>query len=129
MTKQPLLSALRMNAVFSGGSALVLFVVGGWVAAQLGLDNAWPVYAVAGFLVLFALQLAGIVRSERVRGWEVIGIIGGDLAWVVASVVLVALFHESMTALGLIMVDLVALTVLVFAVLQIRGLRYLQQLA
>ena len=129
MSRQPLLKALRLNALFSAASAVAMLVAGRWLAVQLGLDGPVPIYVVAGGLVLFALQLALIVRSRRIRAWEIIGIIGGDLAWVVASIVLVALFHESLTAAGLVLVDLVALVVLVLAVLQIRGLRYFQQLA
>ena len=127
--KQPLLNALRLNAAFSAISAICLFLAGGWVAAQLGLASAVPVYLVAGGLVLFALQLILIVRTGRIRHWEVRAIIGGDIAWVIGSAVLVALFYESITTIGLVMVDGVAIAVAVFAFLQIRGLRYFQQLA
>ncbi len=127
--KQPLLGALRLNALFSAASAVMMLIGGRWIALQLGLESPVPVYVVAGGLVLFALQLAQIVRSRRIRTWEITGIIGGDLAWVIASFVLVALFYDSLTTIGLVLVDLVAIVVLAFAILQIRGLRYFQQLA
>ena len=127
--KQPLMFALRLNALFSATSAVMLVIAGGWIARQLGLASPALVYIVAAGLLLFALQLSLIVRSRRIRNWEIIGIICGDLAWVVASVVMVSLFHESLTTTGLLLVDVVALVVLVFAILQIRGLRYFQQLA
>ena len=127
--KQPLISALRLNALFSGASAVTLLVAGSWIARQLGLAGPALVYVVGAGLLLFALQLGLIVRSRRIRRWEIIGIICGDFAWVVASLVLVALYHESLTTIGLVLVDVVAIAVLVFAVLQIRGLRYFQQLA
>lgn len=117
-----LLRALMLNAAFSAFSAVMMFVAGGWVAEQLGVDTAIPVYAVAVFLVLFAIQLANIVRTRNVRTWEIAAIIGGDIAWVIASVVLVALYYQSITAAGLMLIDIVALAVLAFAVLQIRGL-------
>ena len=124
MSKEhPLIRALRMNAVFSGVSALFLFVTASWLAAQFGLADATPVYIVAGLLTVFAIQLAVIVRSRKIRILEVAGIIGGDIAWVVASIVLVALYYESITATGLMLIDIVAIAVLTFAVLQIRGLR------
>ena len=119
----PLLRALRMNAVFSGASALAMLVAGGWIAAHLGLGSALPVYIVAGVLLLFTLQLLLIVRSREIRTWEIVSIIASDLAWVIASVVLVALFFEQLTATGLLLVDVVAVAVLAFAVMQIRGLR------
>jgi hypothetical protein len=118
-----LIRALRMNAVFSGVSALLLFAAASWLAPQLGLADATPVYIVAALLTVFAIQLSAIVRSRKIRFLEVAGIIGGDLAWVVASIVLVALYYESITTTGLMLIDVVAIAVLTFAVLQIRGLR------
>lgn len=120
-----LLSALRLNAWFSGISAIFLLLAAPWVATQLGLPSPLNVYVVGGFLVLFSLQLANIVRTGTIRRWEVLAIIAGDLAWVGASLVLVALFYPALTVMGLVLVDVVALAVLFFAIQQIRGLRAL----
>ena len=121
-----LLRALRMNAAFSTLSAIALLAAAPWIARQLGLDTAVPVYIVGGGLILFALQLWHIVRTRHIRDWEIRGIIGGDIAWVVCSAVLVALFYSQMTLPGLVLVDLVAVAVLFFAIQQIRGLRQLR---
>ena len=124
MSDSPLLlRALRLNARFSGSSALLLLLAGPWTAAQLGLSSATPVYATAGLLAVFALQLWNIVRTRKIRTLEIVGIILGDIAWVVGRVILVALFYPSLTTSGLVLVDLVAVAVLYFAVQQIRGLR------
>ena len=125
-TSSLLLGALRLNAWFSGLSALFLLAAAPWVAAQLGLPGPLNVYIVGGLLVIFALQLANIVRTGAIRTWEVVTIIVGDLAWVGASIVLVALFYPALTTIGLVLVDVVALAVLFFAIQQIRGLRALQ---
>ncbi len=118
-----LLRALRLNAIFSASSALVLLLAGPWVAAQLGLTSVTPVHATAGLLAVFALQLGNIVRTRRIKAIEIAGIIFGDIAWVVGSAVLVALFYSSLTTAGLVLVDVVAIAVLYFAIQQIRGLR------
>lgn len=118
-----LLQALKLNAYFSGISSIIMFAAGPWVATQLGLPGAMPVYLTAGVLALFALQLFNIVRTGTIRRWEVTGIIAGDLAWVIGTIVLVAIYFESLTGVGLLLVDLVALVVLFFAIQQIRGLR------
>ncbi len=123
---RPLLRALRLNALFSGTSALLMFAGAGWIAAQLGLERALPVYAVAAILVLFALQLGNIVRTAAIRSWEILGIIAADIGWVVASIVLVILFYDQLTTIGLVLVDAVAIAVLFFAVRQYRGLRVFQ---
>ena len=52
-----LLRALTLNAIFSGFSALLMFISGGWLAEQFALESAVPIYAIAGFLAVFALQL------------------------------------------------------------------------
>jgi hypothetical protein len=118
-----LIRALRLNAMFSATSAGLLLLAAPWVAAQLGLPGTLPVYATAALLAAFALQLASIVRSGRIRSWEIAGIIGWDIAWVVGSVILVAVFYRSLSLAGLIIVDAVAVAVLYFAIQQIRGLR------
>jgi len=123
---EPLLRAVRLNALFSGISAVVMFLAGGWIATQLGLASDLPVYLVAAGLVLFALQLANVVRTRRIRSWEIWGIIAGDIAWVLSSAVLVTIFYDSLTTTGLIMVDVIALAVLYFAIRQHRGLRVFQ---
>ena len=122
-----LLRALRMNAVFSGVSALLLLIAAPWVAAQLGLKTALPVYVTGGLLALFSLQLANIVRTRKIQRVEIAAIIFGDIAWVVASVVLVALYYSSLTVTGFVLVDLVAIAVLYFAIRQIQGLRALER--
>ena len=115
--------AIAWNAGFSGISAVLMLLTARWLAPQLGLAGPLPIYVVAGGLVLFALQLGNIVRTRNYRGWEIGGIILGDLAWVAASAVLVAMYFERLTTAGLILVDAVALIVLVLAIQQIRGLR------
>ena len=100
-----------------------MFAAGSWLAAELGLADATPVYVVAALLMVFAIQLSAIVRSRKIRFLEVAGIIFGDLAWVVASIVLVALYRESITTTGLVLINVVSITVLAFALLQIHGLR------
>lgn len=125
--KNLLLRALRMNAIFSTASAALLLIGGRWVAAQLGLPGAASVYVTAGLLLLFALQLWNIVRTGNIHTVEIAGIVVGDLAWVVATIVLVALFYPSLTPAGLVLVDVVALVVLYFAIQQIRGLKAMRR--
>ena len=122
-----LIRALRLNAFFSGASALFLLAAGPWVAAQLGLAGTMPVYVAAGLLAVFALQLGNIVRTREIRSLEITAIILGDLAWVAGSAVLVVLFYPSLTTMGVLLVDLVAIVVLFLAIQQIRGLRALRR--
>ena len=125
----PLLRALTLNAMFSGFSALLMFVAGGWLAVQFALSSAVPIYVIAAFLAVFAFQLGNIVRSKNIRTWEIKSIISGDIAWVGASVAIIILYYQSITPTALILLDLVAVTVLFFAIQQIRGLREFRRTA
>jgi len=118
-----LMRGLKMNAVFSGLSAVAMLLAANWVAEQVGLPGPGNVYAVAVFLLFFAAQLGNIVRTQTIRTWEIVAIIVGDLLWVVGSIVLGAMYFRSFSTIGALLVDAVALTVLIFAVMQIRGLR------
>jgi hypothetical protein len=99
-----------------------MFLFADWIASQLGLTGTLSIYVVAGFLVLFSIQLLSIVKSRKIKQAEILGIIGGDLAWVIASIVLVTIYYTNLTISGLVVVDVVALVVLTFAIAQIRGL-------
>ena len=123
-----LLRALTMNAIFSGFSALFMFISGSWLEQQFALSGAIPIYAVAGFLAVFAINLANIVRTRNIRSWEIKGIISGDIAWVAVSVAIIILYYQTITPTALILLDVVAVAVLFFAIQQIRGLRQFRQL-
>ena len=123
-----LLRALTLNAGFSGFSALFMFIAGGWLAAQFALESAVPIYAIAGFLTLFAVQLGNIVRTKNIRTWEIKSIISGDIAWVVASVAVIILYYQAITPTALILLDIAAAGVLFLAVIQIRGLKQYRKL-
>lgn len=118
-----LMRGLTMNAIFSAFSAIAMLLAADWVAGQVGLPGSANVYAVAIFLGFFAAQLGNIVRTGKIRTWEIVAIIVGDLMWVAGSVVLGALYFRSFTIIGAVLVDAVALAVLIFAIMQIRGLR------
>ena len=120
---RPLIRALAMNAIFSATSAVLMLLSADWVAAQVGLPGPADVYSVSVFLLVFAGWLGFIVYTVRIRMPEILLIIAGDLVWVLGSAVLVGLHYNGFTTAGLFLTDAVALAVLTFAVLQIRGLR------
>jgi len=114
---------LKLNAIFSVLSAIAMLLAANWLAGQVGLPGPANVYAVAIFLLFFAAQLGNIVRTGKIRSWEIVGIIAGDLSWVAGSVVLGAVYFRSFSTIGAVLVDAAAIAVLIFAIMQIRGLR------
>lgn len=124
-----LLRALRLNAIFSASSALMMLPAGPWLATQLGLTSVMPIYVTATLLGVFALQLGNIVRTRKIHDLEIVGIIFADITWVVGSVVLGALFYSSLTVAGLVLVDVVSIAVLYLAIQQVRGLKAVRKSA
>ena len=118
-----LMKGLKFNAIFSATSAVAMLLAANWVAAQVGLPGPGDVYAVGIFLLFFAAQLGNIVRTGKVRTWEIVAIIIGDLLWVAGSVVLGAMYFQNFSTIGVVLVDVVAIAVLILAIMQIRGLR------
>jgi hypothetical protein len=118
-----LMRGLKLNAIFSATSAVAMLLAANWVAEQVGLPGTGDVYAVGIFLLFFAAQLGNIVRTGKVRTWEIVAIIVGDLLWVAGSLVLGALYFRTFSTMGAVLVDVVAIAVLIFAIMQIRGLR------
>jgi hypothetical protein len=118
-----LMRGLTLNAAFSAFSGIAMLLAANWLAEQVGLTGPANVYVVGVFLLIFAAQLGNIVRTGAIRTWEIVAIIVGDLMWVAGTIVLGALYFRNWSTIGAVLVDVVALVVLIFAVMQIRGLR------
>ncbi len=112
---------LLANASFSTFSAAVLIAGGAWLAPLLGI--AFGILAGVGIgLLVFA---AGLWRAARAREFdrgEARKALAADVAWVVASVVLLVWNPSPLTAAGWWGVAVVADLVAVFAALQLYGL-------
>lgn len=89
-----------------------------WAAARLGLDGDAVWTRVVGVcLAVFAVSVAGIaVLSDARRRRGALGVTGVDLAWVVATVVVIA--TADVSALGVVIAVVMGAGVLGFAVLQ-----------
>lgn len=113
--------ALRGNGIFSTVSGIAFIAGAKPVSAAIGLDYPLVVGIVGASLLLFA---AGVFRNaarERISRIEASLTVAGDLVWVVASGVIIALGLLSTT--GNWAVAVVADVVLVFAIFQFVGLR------
>jgi hypothetical protein len=115
--------ALLANAVFSGLSALSIAAAAGPVGRLLGSVSPVTLYIIAGALALFAFDLLQQARSEELSRGRALGAAISDLVWVVGSGILLLIGPEALSETGLLLVAAVALIVLVFAALQLIGLR------
>ncbi len=109
---------LIANALFSGVSGLFMILLPDWFAGQVGLTQSLLILCIGIGLVVFA----GYVLFTSVKGamQNVTGIISGDIAWVVGSLVALILFWTKIPASGRWLVDIIAIIVGLFAYFQYR---------
>ena len=129
-TKSPLALTLKLDALTSAASGLLLLVAGGPIAelaspASELFGFALPTVcrAVGLFLLAFAALTLVAARGVPIRRglvWEVFAL---NVAWVIGSAILVELAWDGLTLLGRLAIIAVALVVAVFALLQGVGLK------
>jgi len=115
---------LLVNGVATAMTGIAALVGAPWLPAILGPTPPAALAIVGAGLVVFAGILLRQARRERIDprvAWTIAGL---DIAWVLGSVALVEI--GILTLLGNVVVAAVALVVLVFAVLEVRGARRLR---
>ncbi len=121
-------NVLRLNAAFSLLTGLDGLLFAGWLADFLGLDADMTVWVrlVAGGLVGFAALVWFEAGGPARRMLPMAGLIAvGDLLWVAATIVIIALGVFSTD--GAVLAGLVALIVAEFGMMQLRHRRRARQ--
>ena len=125
-------NALRGNALFSIVSAGVLLIGAEPVAEMIGLAGAEIIAGLdgAGFLrviglglLLWVADIMWIATRPKINNSYAWMIIGGDLLWIVGSVVLLLTQALPFNTTGSWAVFLIADAVLMFAIAQYLGIR------
>lgn len=114
-----LTNSLRANALFSAASGITLVGASERLADVFGVPG-WSVLAVGAALIPFAGVVWWVSTSPRPRYVQLI--IAADTAWVLAAIVLIAGFPQTMTTIGLWALALATLIVADLAIVQGIGL-------
>ncbi len=114
---------LQANTVFSTVSGLLFTTASGSVATFLGGVPSSVILALGIGLLLFAAYVGYTAFSAPLNRQAALSIIIGDVAWVVASAILLFAGWISFTTAGWWAVAIIADIVAVFAVLEWYGLR------
>lgn len=126
---QPGVSLLRkvllINAGISLASAALMILGSGALAEPLGIPSAF-LFTVGAALLPFILFLYAIGVSSPMNKAGVQVVFVGDVAWVVASGLLLASNALPLTTAGFVFIELMAAAVAVFAFFEWRGLRQMQ---
>ena len=126
-SSQLLRLALRGNATFSTLSGTTFLAASASIAQFLGDIPASEIGSIGASLLVFAAFLVWLSLRPQISSGLVLGVIAGDLAWVVGTVFV--LFAGVFTQQGAIAAIAIANVVLAFAVLQWLGLRRTRALA
>src|SRR5436190_16168092 len=120
---RPLRRVLQVNAFFSGISGAGILLAAGPIARLLGVEASWPIALLGADLLLFAAwvgyeAMRTVLRVRRARV-----VLALDIAWVLASAVIIVFDPFGLSTAGKWAVAAVADVVAVFALLEYLGLR------
>jgi len=117
--------SLQLDGIASGVTGMLLLVGAGPVSALIGLSAPTIARAIGALLAVYAAALLWNAARATVSRRETLAAVALNAAWVLGSIAVIEL--GSLTMLGNLAVAAVALAVLVFAILEIMGLRRLQE--
>ena len=115
--------ALQTNGAFSGLSGVILIVASDYVSALIGIEVSLIPTGI--LLLVFAIGLFRNARREMINQMEAWIAVALDVAWVMGTAGLI--FAGVFNSAGNWIVALVGDIVLLFAVLQLLGLRRLRR--
>ncbi|MBL4740971.1 MAG: hypothetical protein JKY12_08240 [Sneathiella sp.] len=116
-------NTLLVNAANSTVAGALCLIANGPISQFMGLNDSVYLYILGAGLVLFGLDVGYTATRNPINAKFVKMIIGADIAWVIASSLIVGLAPEWVSTYGAILIEVVALSVAVFAVLQTIGLK------
>ena len=116
-------NVLRVNALSSGVTGLLLVIMPKAVSDLFAAGQSWPFIATGVFLMLFALLVFYAASMQKTHPSLVRFIVFLDSLWVTASLVTVALNLFSLSLWGYMLITGVAVWVGLMVLLQLNGLR------
>lgn len=115
--------ALGANALFSAACGIACLFFTTSIASVMGDVDLWFLRLLGAALLLFAVFLLWLIRRPSPHPIASLFVTLADLGWVVSSLVLLVLGPDAISAEGQFLIAGVAAMVLLFALLQMAGLR------
>lgn len=106
---------LSLNAVTSAAAGVLMLLLPGWVAELFGQVPAWVCQWVGAGLLLFGLGVGYTARQLPHRWSATQWILALDVAWLLATPIVMVVFASHLSLLGHILLLLVAGMVLWYA--------------
>lgn len=118
-------NTLYGNSAFCSTSGLAFALFSKPISNFLGLSNSWIILVLGIVLFVYGIEVFLFTRKEKISEGFTKFVIGADIAWVLASVILIFGNFVAFTTAGKWAIAIVADIVLVFAIVQFVGLRRL----
>lgn len=118
-----LTNVLKLNAISSGATGLILVAVPKTLAPVMGVAVTLPIILVGAFLIAFAVFVFEVSVIRPVRMKAVKAVIALDTAWVVGSAIALVFLMPILSFVGNALVIAVALWVAGMVYLQTKGLQ------
>jgi hypothetical protein len=117
--------ALQANAVFSALSGVLLIFDSGPIDAVLGLGSPTALTILGGLILVGAASVGWIALQPTIDRGSARAIVALDVAWVIASVILLLTGVLHLTVAGDWVIGIIAIVVADFALLESYGLKRL----
>ena len=114
--------ALRLDALVTGANGAAYLFAAGALDAPLGVE-AGTLRVLGAFLVVYAVAVWAIAAREEISRPAAWAVVEANVAWAIASLVVVATDGFSPTTGGSVWIVLQAMTVAGFAALQAYALK------
>jgi len=91
---------LKVNAISSGATGLLLTFFSAFFARLFGVNTTIPFVFIGLFLVVFSLFVLFQAYQRPLKPKQIVWVIWMDRAWVVASIVTVPMVYNSISFIG-----------------------------
>lgn len=115
-------NVLLLNSLSSGATGILLMADASFIANIFQFPETAPFIGVGAFLFVFAVLVFLVQRSDAPQRYTHL-IIAADLLWVLVSAVIVGLQLFKVSAIGYLLISLVALWVAAMAWFQYAALK------
>lgn len=116
-------TVLQVNAISSGVTGIGLVVFSKIIASLFGVGQNGSFIAIGVFLVLFSAYVLSVGLSKQIDSVKVKAIIVADVVWVIASIITTAVLFNTISVIGIVAIEAVAVWVALMAYLQNSGLK------
>ena len=113
--------ALKINAIFSTVSGIILILLNHQIANLFGTTNSTVFWIVGLLLIYFAVTIWYEIKKQR--RLAILWIIIQDYAWVLGSLILLIFNPFQITQIGNVLIGIVALMVLYMGINQMNKLK------